>query len=191
MRELTSAPLVRAALGALAVAAAIAVVAVAGVIRADVAPTGDPRAGTSSFVLVPPPVKEPTDIREAVAHDVFASDRQAPGVRYRAPGDEEVAARRSAAAPERPIVLGTATSVSAPAFAVAQMGSDRPAIVHVGEKVGDYTVLTIDRTHVVFASPSGEKFDIQPSTPEPSAQQPSLDANVQPFTNYRRGRGRP
>ncbi|MFI5245282.1 MAG: hypothetical protein ACHQQR_08670 [Gemmatimonadales bacterium] len=191
VRELTSTTAVRVALGALVVAAAVAVWALRGAIRTDVAPSSDPRAASTTFVLPPPSSGGPTDVRAAVAHDIFAADRQAPTERYRAPGDEEVATKKNEVTPSRPVVLGTATSASAPAFAVARLGSERPSIVHVGEKVGDYTVLTIDRSHVVFVAPSGEKFDIQPSKPELSSQQPSLDANVETPTNPRRRRGRP
>jgi len=191
-REIASAPLVRAAVAGLLIAATVAVVALVGAMRSDREPPRDPKLAAPAFVLTAPLAVAPTDIRETVAHDVFAADRQAPGVRYRAPGDDDVAAKQQVGAPSRPVVLGTAVSDAAPAFAVAQVGSDRPSIVHVGEKVGTYTVLTIDRSHVVFVAPSGEKFDIQPSTPEPAALQPSNDANVQtPAYPGRRRGGRP
>jgi hypothetical protein len=190
LRELTSTRVVQAALAALVVAVAVAGSALAGAMRADVASPIEPRAAQVNFSLTAPTPGDPADIRAAVAHDVFASDRQAPAQRYRAPGDAEAVAKTEASV-SRPVVLGTATSASAPAFAVAQLGSARPSIVHVGERVGDYTVLTIDRSHVVFVAPSGEKIDIQPSRPELSAQQPSLDANVETPTNPRRRRGRP
>jgi len=32
--------------------------------------------------------------------------------------------------------------------------------MHVGDKIGQYTVKSIERGHVVFTTPSGKKLDI-------------------------------
>ena len=57
-------------------------------------------------------------------------------------------------------MLGTAASDAAHGFATVQLADGAPTIVRVGDKIGEYTVKSIERGHVVFTTPSGKKLDI-------------------------------
>src|SRR3970282_2232116 len=95
----------------------------------------------------------PVNVRAAVERDLFAPDRSAPAQRYRLPGEDEPS--DPAGEPATPIVLGTALSGAGRSFATCQLGDDRPIIVRVGEKIGEYTVRTIERGRVVFTTAKG------------------------------------
>jgi hypothetical protein len=73
---------------------------------------------------------------------------------------------------ERPTVLGTAVAPNGFSFATAEIGARGPRIVHEGDKLGDYTVKTIERGHVVFVASDGSRLDISevavPNTQERS-----------------------
>ena len=58
------------------------------------------------------------------------------------------------------MVLGTAASDPTHAFATSQLADSHATIMHVGDKIGQYTVKSIERGHVVFTTPSGRKLDI-------------------------------
>ncbi len=108
-----------------------------------------------SAVAAPPAV----DVGAAVASDPFAPDRTAPAQRYRAPGEESGDATPHEAITE-PVVLGTALSDATHSFATVQLSDSRSVILHVGDKIGPYTVKSIERRHVVFRTPSGKTLDI-------------------------------
>ena len=95
----------------------------------------------------------------AVQGGLFEADRTAPARRYRAPGEEsdEPAAKE---APVLPVVLGTAVSDSAHSFATVQLADSHATIMHVGDKIGEYTVYTIDRGRVVFTNAARKKLEI-------------------------------
>lgn len=99
------------------------------------------------------------DVPSVVATDPFSVDRTAPERRYVAPGDE-----RDDAAPiepvAEPVVLGTAFSDRVHGFATVQLADGYPTIVHAGDKIGQYTVQSIERGHVVFTARSGKRLDI-------------------------------
>jgi hypothetical protein len=99
------------------------------------------------------------DVAAAVERDPFAADRTAPANRYRAPGEESDDGEPKAP-PVEPVVLGTASSDPAHAFATIQLADSHATIMHVGDKIGQYTVKSIERGHVVFTTPSGKKLDI-------------------------------
>lgn len=101
------------------------------------------------------------DIAGAVARDLFADDRRAPRRRYLMPGS--VAAEPGEPSPA-PTVLGTAIG-SGDDFAICQVAGGRPTIVRVGEKVGDFAVIAITRSRVVFRGPDGARVAIDASKP--------------------------
>ncbi|MGH7655974.1 MAG: hypothetical protein ACREN6_15060 [Gemmatimonadaceae bacterium] len=103
----------------------------------------------------------PRDVNVAMAieTDPFAPDRSAPERPYRAPGEDGGDAAPAAPVVE-PVVLGTAVSDAAHSFATVQLADSHAVIMRVGGKIGEYTVKTIERGHVVFTTPSGKKLDI-------------------------------
>lgn len=104
------------------------------------------------------------DVGAAVETDPFAPNRTAPERAYRAPGeggDDDL----PKAAAALPVVLGTAVSDPAYSFATVQLGDSHASIMRVGGKIGEYTIKTIARGHVVFTTPSGKSLDIQELKP--------------------------
>ncbi len=99
------------------------------------------------------------DIAKAVERDPFSPDRTAPASRYRLPGEASESAI-AAAPPIRPIVIGTAVIGDNRSFATCKLGDAAPVIVHVGDRLGLYTVRVITRGVVHFTSSAGESFDI-------------------------------
>jgi hypothetical protein len=93
----------------------------------------------------------------AIDADLFAPDRKAPAARYRMPGE---AAPKSVEEPPQPIVLGTAIAADGTSFATCQFQSPRLLMVRVGDKIADYTVKSIERGRVVFATPAGKTFEV-------------------------------
>lgn len=121
-----------------------------------------PAIADSALRIVPPAAS--ADLASAVAHDVFADDRQAPKRRYRLPGETDDTRRQPT---PRPIVLGTALSDAAGTFAVCQLVGAEPKIVRVGAKLGEFTVVAIERGRVTFRTADGERIAIDESKPVP------------------------
>jgi hypothetical protein len=163
-RELLKAPGMRFALVALALA--VGVLAWAGV-RAYTVAIDEASAATlpaSSTALNAPPAIVGVDVEAIVDNDVFAPDRAAPARRYRLPGEDEPVVTVSAPPPReppRPIVLGTALNAdSTLSFTTVQLGTSRPTQLRIGGKIGEYTVLAIERRKVIFVGPSGQPIEI-------------------------------
>jgi hypothetical protein len=114
-------------------------------------------AGSNALTAAAP--DEEVDVGAAVETDPFSIDRSAPPARYRVPGEEDPdAAVRDMAA--QPVVLGTAMSDATHSFATVQLMDDRSVIMHVGDKIGPYTIKSIERGRVVFTTTSGKKLEI-------------------------------
>ena len=47
--------------------------------------------------------------------------------------------------PLKPLVLGTAVATDGRSFATLQLGDGSPTLVHVGDKIGEWTVKSIQR----------------------------------------------
>jgi hypothetical protein len=123
-----------------------------------------PEAGfTGVGVLAASAPARNVDVAAAIETDPFAADRSAPERAYRAPGEDGDDAPKAESA--QPVVLGTAVSDAVRSFATVQMGDSHAVIMRVGGKIGDYTIRTIERGHVVFTTPSGKKLDIQELKP--------------------------
>ena len=101
----------------------------------------------------------PADVQTAVENDLFASDRSAPSAPYRMPGEKSPEVKQ-AAEPPRPIVLGTGVANDGKSFATLQLGEDRPTLVHVGDKIGEWVVKAIDRGKVTILNSSGGRADL-------------------------------
>ena len=166
----------RAALAALALAFAYALWALAGAFRAPPVPTVATRAAVALALRRPPPPR-PLNIDAAINGDLFSPDRQAPDQAYRLPGEPPPHAA-VAVNVEKPTVLGTAVAPGGFSFATAELGAKGPRIVHEGDKLGDYTVKTIERGHVVFVASDGTRLDIH-EVAVPNTQETSNASNDQ------------
>ncbi|MGH7690444.1 MAG: hypothetical protein ACREN3_12630 [Gemmatimonadaceae bacterium] len=159
-REWTSGLYMRAALGALVVSTGAVVWASVVALR-----THAVEAAPSAVVFTPGALDTraaalPVDVRAAVATDLFATNREAPPVPYRAPGDVPVAGPVAPRAAPQPVVLGTALAADGSSFATCQFASSRLLMVRVGDHVGNYLVKSIERRSVVFSTPDGKRLEI-------------------------------
>ena len=148
-----------AAIGALAISALLMIWSLVNAVRIE--PVPDFAAGqfAAGFSIASPASSSPTDVEAAVQADLFSPDRSAPAHRYRAPG-EESDDEAPKEAPVLPVVLGTAVSDSAYSFATVQLAEGRAVIMHVGDKIGGYTVKSIGRGSVVFTTPARKLLEI-------------------------------
>jgi hypothetical protein len=101
----------------------------------------------------------PADVQAAIESDLFSADRSAPSAPYRLPGEKSPEVKQ-AAEPPRPVVLGTAVANDGKSFATLQLGEDRPTLVHVGDKIGEWVVKAIDRGKVTIINSSGGRADL-------------------------------
>ena len=104
------------------------------------------------------------DLAAAAANDLFADDRQAPATRYRLPGEANDTPRQPA---PRPVVLGTALSDDGGNFAICQLVGGQSMVVRAGARIGEFTVVSIERGRVAFRAANGERFSIDASKPVP------------------------
>ena len=65
----------------------------------------------------------------------------------------------------RPTVLGTAVATDGRSFATVQLGDGRPTLVHVGGKIGEWVVKSIERGKIALVSSSGSRIDV--TVPKP------------------------
>ncbi|HSQ30683.1 MAG TPA: hypothetical protein VLN49_12585 [Gemmatimonadaceae bacterium] len=159
-----SSPAVRAGVVAIVVALGVATKTVVGVVRA--APIPDVPTTTSLDVaqLTRGPLPPPADIQSAVENDLFSPDRSAPSAPYRMPGERD-ASDEPVAEPVKPAVLGTAVATDGRNFATMQLGDERPILVHVGDKIGEWTVKSIGRGKVVLVTAAGARADLTVAKP--------------------------
>lgn len=164
MARLPSAPFIRTAI----VVAAIAFVAFAtALVRAiritPVEAAENPAAAELARITTPPPAPE-IDLDAVGANGIFQPDRTAMPYRYRMPG-EPAPNDAGAPAPILPVVLGTVLSTDGAHFATCQMPGGKPVVLRVGDKLGDYTVVAIDRDKVAFRNASGKLIEITVTRP--------------------------
>ena len=158
IRDHAGFPPMRVALVALAAAGVYALWALAGALRT---PSVPPLAGrpVAALALSPMATRPPADIGSALEGDLFSPDRQPPDEPFRMPG--ETVADDGPRTTVRPTVLGTAVAPDGFSFAtVALAGMNHPRIVHRGDRLGEFTVQTIERGHVVFTTADGARVDI-------------------------------
>lgn len=150
-------PAVRRATAGLGLAALLVVILLVRAVRIDAIPDAA-GAPIDAALLASAGAREVSDLGTAVALDPFSRSRSAPTKRYSLPWEAgEVAVTQSAPKPQ---VLGTAIALDGKNFATCQLGSDTPRIVHVGDRLGEYTVKSIARGRVVFTTSSGNTLDI-------------------------------
>jgi hypothetical protein len=143
----------RAALGAVVVAFVLAVASLTQALRLDALASNAPPTLPNSAALVAPPVAKPLNIDAVIESDVFAPDRIAPANIYLLPS--EMPDNTPVIPPPRVLVLGIALADGGRSFATCQVGTDRPTIVRVGDRLGPYTVKSIESKKVTFTIPGG------------------------------------
>jgi hypothetical protein len=73
---------------------------------------------------------------------------------------------KPAAEPMKPTVIGTVVATDGRSFALMQLGNERPTLVHVGDKIGEWFVKAIARGKVTLVGPAtGARVDV--SVPKP------------------------
>ncbi len=188
----------RAALAALGLASVFAAWSLVAAVGAPVVPSVATRPA-AAMALKPPAAPRAVDIDAAVESDLFSPDRQAPEQAFRMPGEPTPHAGVVVTNMNKPTVLGTAVAPNGFSFATAELGVAGPRIVREGDKLGEFTVKTIARGHVVFVGSDGTRFDIaevaasttQESSNVSITQAPSLaDSVTRPFFARGAGRGR-
>jgi len=157
-------PVVRTAV----VALAAAIVAVGWSLSRALRPPASGGTAVMSVAALEPitrgPLPPPADIQSAVESDLFSRDRSAPSAPYRMPG-ESAPDNKPVVEPIKPIVLGTAVANDGRSFATLQLGDATPTLVHVGDKIGEWTVKGIERRKVVLVSTAGNRAEL--TVPKP------------------------
>jgi type IV pilus biogenesis protein PilP len=160
MSRIPRAPYIRTALTACAIAFVFTVMALVRAVR--ITPVEASEAPATAGVvrgLALPPVPD-IDVQAVADNDIFQPDRTALPERYRMPGDAVPTVAGPAPEIPKPMVLGTVLSTDGSHFATCQLPGGRPTVVHVGDRLGDYTVAAIERDKVVFKTPSGARLEI-------------------------------
>jgi len=144
------------ALGASAVAAAVAI---ATTLRVD---------------PLPRPLRQSDGAAPEAQMERIAGDRTAELTRdpFRAGGRLPNELARAAAAPETALpvsiaavgLLGTVVH-SGRGFALCQLPGDVPRIVHLGEKLGDLTLIALEQGRAVFQAPRGARLELTLTKP--------------------------
>ena len=108
------------------------------------------------------------NISSAVDADPFHPERKRPEEPYRFPGEISPAAASAQQRAQQVRLIGTVVAVRGGGFVFAQIGSQQPRLVHVGQQIGNYTLKSVEAGRAVFTGPSGETLElsiIQPTQP--------------------------
>lgn len=163
MREWIKTPAMRIALIVLGASVIVLFWSLARALRADPLPTAVPTTLVGMDAIRRTPNRTVADIQSGVDKDLFSPDRSAPETPYRMPGEANPN-DKPRVEPMKPIVLGTVVVSDGRNFATLQMGMDSPKLVHVGDKVGDWTVRAITRGKVVIET-AGSRAELGVTTP--------------------------
>lgn len=153
-----------ASMASLAVAALLFAGALWSALRIDPPPRIEPSPQGAVLALdgLLPGTQRDSTLPSTLAGDPFNADRTLPGE-----ADGEVATAPDSAAPAPPAeikLLGTVVRSSNP-FALCQLTTDAPRIVHVGEKLGDLTLVSLDQGRATFRARTGTKVELSLSKP--------------------------
>jgi hypothetical protein len=159
-RAMFSARSVQIALGALVLALVLSAYTVSRAFTIDQTTAAPPPSFATTDALTRAPMVVPVDINHVVGMNLVSPERTAPLRRYRLSGYAEPVA---SAPPPKPLVLGTAVAPNNRSFAFCRMPDGPATIVRVGDRIGTYTVKSIDRNQVVFAAPGEEPFAVAAS----------------------------
>ncbi|MEP6780926.1 MAG: hypothetical protein ABJC26_13610 [Gemmatimonadaceae bacterium] len=144
----------RAAIGALGIALVVAIFTFERALQLSEVESGTLPVLPNPAALIAPPQANALDVNAVVERDVFAPDRTAPTNSYLLPSEIERDVS-AVTAPPQIVVLGVALADSGHSFATAKIGSELPRIVRVGDKIGPYTVKSIESKRVTFALANG------------------------------------
>ena len=157
-------PAVRVSMALLLIALVVTTRSFVHALRAVPIPEAPHTTVVSLAQLSRTPLAAPADIQSAVENDLFSPDRSAPTTPYRMPGERDVS-DGPVVEPVKPAVLGTAVATDGRNFATMQLGDERPVLVHVGDKIGEWTVKSIGRGKVVLVTAAGARADL--TVPKP------------------------
>jgi hypothetical protein len=164
MRDVMRTPATRAALGVMAVAAAVTAWTLVRAFQRPALPELVPVTIASLETAAAGGNRPPADINAAVESDLFSEDRSAPSAPYRMPGENKPDDTPKAE-PVKPIVLGTAVATDGRHFATVTIGDARPTLVHVGDRIGEWVVRSIERGKVAFVNVGGARIEV--TVPKP------------------------
>jgi hypothetical protein len=164
LRAVLNARAMRAAVTALVVALALVLWTLTRALRSEPLPDTPPTIVASLEAIGKHSTPAPADIQTTVDKDLFAADRSAPDAPYRMPGESD-GKEKSTVEPMKPVVLGTAVATDGRSFATLQLGDASPALVRVGDKIGEWVVKAIERGKIVLVSTSGTRADL--TVPKP------------------------
>jgi type IV pilus biogenesis protein PilP len=164
MVRLPQAPFIRTALVALSLAFVLLVTSLVRALRVAPVEAATNTVKTELARITSTPPAPDIDLEAVGANGIFQPDRTALPYRYRMPGDP-VPTDAAAPAPLLPVVLGTVLATDGSHFATCQMPGGRPTVVRVGDKLGEYTVLAIDRDKVAFKNSAGKTIEITVTRP--------------------------
>jgi hypothetical protein len=155
----------RVALTTLVIATAVLVWTLVRALRADALPSAASAQVGSLDAMKRGNIRPPANVESAVENDLFAVDRTAPANPYRMPGEADPNGKPRVE-PMKPFVLGTAVATDGRHFATLQLGDGGPKLVHVGDKIGEWVVKSIERGRVVLVSTEGTRAELV--APKPS-----------------------
>jgi hypothetical protein len=158
VRALTRDSGLRVAVGALVVAVIAMGWTVIHALRVEAIPDAPPTTVASLQGVAHGPTRGRTDISTVVENDLFSPDRSAPAAPYRMPG--EPGPGEKSAMPDRPVLLGTGVATDNHSFATVQLGAERPTLVHVGDKIGQWSVKAIERNKIVLVTADGARAEV-------------------------------
>jgi hypothetical protein len=149
---------------ALVGASLLLAVALGGALRVAPAPGVAPASPMLTLASARPASQSPADSTAVeLASDPFSPDRALPA--------EAVQPEESApvdSTPANPVgavrLLGTVVR-GAGGFALCQLPADVPRVVHVGERLGELTLISLEQGRAVFRAPNGTRLELSLSTP--------------------------
>ena len=164
MARLPQAPFIRTAVVTLAVAFVFLITSLVRAIRVTPVEAATTTTQSELVRITSTPPAPDIDLEAVGANGIFQPDRTAMPYRYRMPGEPPP---NDVGAPEpiKPVVLGTVLATDGSHFATCQLPGGRPTVVRVGDKLGEYTVLAIDRDKVAFKNAAGKTVEITVTRP--------------------------
>jgi type IV pilus biogenesis protein PilP len=164
MPRLPVAPYLRPAMAIASVALVLFVVSLARAVSiTPVQASENPATAALIRSTATAPIPE-IDLDAIGGNDIFQPTRNPLQYRYRMPGESEPS-NVVAPEPAKPVVLGTVIATDGDHFATCQLPNGRPTVVRVGDRLGDYTVMSIERTKVVFKNAAGALIEIAATRP--------------------------
>ena len=140
----------------------------------DGPPPGTARAAATTTL----PTMTDEGLQRAVGHDPFVVSRSAPARAYSLdagvmddPATEDPYVAEADASPILPTVQGTAVGANGVGFAMCAVPGGPVLVVRPGDRVGDFTVVSIERTRVLFRDASGRRHTVD-AVASPSGAEP-------------------